>query len=215
MVGSDGVTWMESRGSDITVTWVLPVTVPKEAVMLAVTGATVRAAPLEPGALLMVAVAGVSELQFTVVVRSCVVPLSKVPVEVNCCVTPAGRVGLDGSTSMESSTALVTVRRVWPETPPKAAAMVVEPVEPLAGDAARPLEPAALLIVATPGVDEVQVTAVVRSCLVLSANVPIAANCWLVPRAMLGLSGATSMATRVAAVTVRLEVPDLPPNVAV
>src|SRR6266567_1228409 len=98
MLGSGGVIWMESRGSEITVTWVLPVTTPKEAVMLAVPAATVRATPLEPGALLMVAVAGVSELQVTVVVRSWVVrvvPSEKVPVAVNCCVTPAGKVGAD------------------------------------------------------------------------------------------------------------------------
>jgi hypothetical protein len=34
-----------------------------------------------------------------------------------------------------------------------------------------------LLIVAVPGLLELQVTAVVRSCVVLSENVPVAVNC--------------------------------------
>jgi hypothetical protein len=48
---------------------------------------------------------------------------------------------------------------------PDVAVIVVEPV---AMAEANPFEPAALLIVAMPVLDELQVTAVVRSCVVLS-----------------------------------------------
>ena len=59
----------------------------------------------------------------------------------------------------------VTVSVAIPEMFPDAAVIVVEPA---ATDVANPLEPAALLMVATPPVDEPQVTAVVRFCVVLS-----------------------------------------------
>ena len=59
----------------------------------------------------------------------------------------------------------VTVRTVVPEMLPDIAVIVVKPA---ATDVARPLEPAALLMVATPAADEIQVTDVVRSCVELS-----------------------------------------------
>jgi hypothetical protein len=46
----------------------------------------------------------------------------------------------------------------------------------MATELADPSLPAALLIVAVPVLLELQVTAVVRSCVVLSENVPVAAN---------------------------------------
>jgi hypothetical protein len=61
-----------------------------------------------------------------------------------------------------------------PVTLPDVAVMVVVPA---ATAVARPLDPAALLIDATPVLDEYQVTAVVRICVVLSENVPVAENC--------------------------------------
>ena len=59
----------------------------------------------------------------------------------------------------------VTVSVAALEIPPDAAVIVVEPA---ATEVANPLEPAALLMVATPAADELQVTAVVRFCVVLS-----------------------------------------------
>ena len=59
----------------------------------------------------------------------------------------------------------VIVRAAVPDMLPDVAVIVVKPA---ATDVAKPLEPAALLMVATPAVDEFQVTAVVRSCVVLS-----------------------------------------------
>jgi hypothetical protein len=66
------------------------------------------------------------------------------------------------------------VNAVAPVLPPKIAVMVTAPV---ATDEAFPIDPAALLIVATDVFEEPQVADVVRSCVVLSEYVPVAANC--------------------------------------
>jgi hypothetical protein len=73
--------------------------------------------------------------------------------------------GLVGETWIDTSVAEVTVSMVLPDLPPNVAVIVVEPE---ATTVARPLEPAVLLIVAAAGSDELQVTAAVRSWLVLS-----------------------------------------------
>ena len=71
-----------------------------------------------------------------------------------------------GASHVKVTTPLpVTVSVAVSETLPDVAVIVVEPA---ATDVAKPLEPAALLIAATPEADEFQVTAVVRSCVVLS-----------------------------------------------
>jgi hypothetical protein len=59
---------------------------------------------------------------------------------------------------------LVTLRVVDAETPPTAAVIVVVPS---ATEVARPFVPAALLMVATEVTDDVQVAAIVRSCVLL------------------------------------------------
>jgi len=71
---------------------------------------------------------------------------------------------------MDTRVAEVTVRVVFPETLPNAAATVVEPAET---DVASP----ALSIVVTPIFEELHVTCVVRSCLLLSEKIPVAVNC--------------------------------------
>jgi len=73
--------------------------------------------------------------------------------------------GLIGVTAIEDSVAFVTVSVVAPETAPRVAVMVVEPA---ATDAASPLEPAALLTVATGKDEELHVTNDVIICVVLS-----------------------------------------------
>ena len=78
---------------------------------------------------------------------------------------PVAVLGLVGVIAMDTSNAGVTVRAVDPDMLPDVAVIVVEPV---ATEEADPLEPAALLIVAATRADELQVTAVVRSCVVLS-----------------------------------------------
>ena len=78
-------------------------------------------------------------------------------------------------------------------------------VVPVASEVTSSLEPAVLLIVATDCDDELQLTKVVSTCVVLSENVPVAVNCSVVPGAMLGFAGVTAIERSVAE-----EVPDPP-----
>ena len=84
---------------------------------------------------------------------------------VNCRVVPFAILGVVGVTVIVDRIAAVTVSVVLPETPPKVAVIVVVPA---ATDVAKPCEPPALLIVATPAAEELQATWVVRSCVVKS-----------------------------------------------
>lgn len=99
-----------------------------------------------------------------------------------------------------------TVIVVVPETPEKTALMVVEPIE-----TEEAIPPA--LIVATPALDDPQVTSDVTSRVVLFDNVPVAENCWVVPTGMAGFMGVTAIDTTVAVVSV--VVPETPVKVAV
>ncbi len=81
--------------------------------------------------------------------------------------------GLVGVISRETSVAGVTVSVVDPDIEPDAAVIVVEPA---ATGVASPIEPAVLLIFAIDVADEVQATDVVRFCVVLSENIPVAMN---------------------------------------
>ena len=104
------------------------------------------------------------------------------------------------------------VRVVLPDTASKVALMLVLP-EPT--EVAKPLEPAALEIVAIPGTEEAQVTDVVRSSVVPSEKVPVAINCWVVPAAMLGFGGVRASETKTGLVTVKVVLPDIASRVAV
>ena len=79
----------------------------------------------------------------------------------NCSVCPLGTEGADGVTAIDTRVAVVTVMVVDPVTLPEAAVMVVVPT-PVA--VARP--PAE--IVATVAAEELQVTVVVRFCVLPS-----------------------------------------------
>ena len=80
-------------------------------------------------------------------------------------VVPLAMLGSAGVIAIEASVAGVIVSVVDPEMPPDAAVIVVVPA---AADAARPFEPAALLMVATAVFEEAQVTEAVRFWVVLS-----------------------------------------------
>ena len=82
--------------------------------------------------------------------------------------------GLTGVTVIATSAAGVTVNVVLPEISPDVAVTVVMPA---ATDVASPLKPTALLMVATVGTEEVQVTDNVRSCVGPAVYVPVAINC--------------------------------------
>src|SRR4029077_18907238 len=107
--------------------------------------------------------------------------------------------GLGGVTWIDASVAAVTASDTAGDTiPPRVALTLVDPM-PAAG--ASPVEPDALLIVATAGSEDDQVTVWVRSDVVLSVYVPVAVNCCVRPFAMLALGGATWIDTRLAGVT--------------
>ena len=103
----------------------------------------------------------------------------------------------------------VTVSVVFPETFPDAHVIMVVPT-PTA--VANPFDPAALLIVATPVVAELQVTDAVIFCVVLLEKVPVAVNICVAPFAIEGLPGVTAIDTNVAAVTVSVVDPDILPD---
>jgi hypothetical protein len=92
--GFAGVTAMETRV--ITVSFVLPITVPLVAWMVLVPPASAVARPPVE----MVAVPGVSEAQVTLEVISFVELSLNEPVAVNCCVAPALMLGFGGVTAM-------------------------------------------------------------------------------------------------------------------
>jgi len=82
----------------------------------------------------------------------------------------------------------LTVSVVNPEMPLSAAVIVVVPVAPAV---ASPV----LLMLATLVAEEVQVTVEVMSLLLLSPNVPVAVNCWVPLKAIVGLAGDTVIPT--------------------
>jgi hypothetical protein len=116
--------------------------------------------------------------------------------------------GVGGVIARLTKVAPETVSVVVPDLPPVAAVIVVLPV---ASVVAKP----AALIVATLVVDDVHVACVVRSCVVLSENVPVAVNCCVVPSAFVGFVGVTAIEDNVAAVMVRVVARLSAPTVAV
>src|ERR1700751_797544 len=120
--------------------------------MLAGPTPAAKARPFEPAALLTVATVGSEELQVTSAVRSWVELSVYTPVAVNCSLRPAALAGLGGVTWMDARVAAVTPSDTAGEViAPRVALMLVDPT--VAADA-RPLEPDALLIEATPGLDD-------------------------------------------------------------
>ncbi len=70
-------------------------------------------------------------------------------------------------------------------------------------------------MVAAAGFEELHSTEAVMSSVLLSLKVPVAANCLVVPTAMLELAGVTARETKVAPVTVREALPVTEPEAAV
>ena len=186
----DGCVGSIAGGAEVTVKGVDPEILPDAALIVVCPAATEVASPLEPAALLMVATAVLDELQVTEAVRIFMVLSVYFPVAINCCVVPLAILGFAGVTCMDTSGAEVTVKTVEREILPDAA--VIE-VCPAATEVASPLEPAALLMVAAAVFHELQVTEAVKSCVVLLPYFPVAVNCCVVPLAIFGFVGVTSM----------------------
>jgi hypothetical protein len=98
---------------------------------------------------------------------------------------------------------------------PLAARVAVMTLVPVATAVAKPAVAPEATMVAVAGVAEAQVTWLVRFCVVLLENVPVAVNCWVNPAAILGNAGVTAIDVNVAAVTVTVAVPTTVPLVAV
>jgi hypothetical protein len=208
-LGLLGVIEIETSVVGVTVKIIEPEMPPDVAVIVVEPAAAEVANPLEPAVLLIAATAEVDELHVTDAVRSCVVLSEYVPDAVNCFVVCVAMLGLVGFTAMDTSVAGVTVSKVEPAMFPDVAVIVVEPA---ASDVANPFEPDELLIAATDAVDELHVTVAVRSCVVLSENVPVATNCWFVFLTMVGLVGVMAIDTSVADVTVTVVEPEMFPH---
>ena len=99
-----------------------------------------------------------------------------------------------------------------PETPFQEAVIVVVP---MASEVTSPLEPTVLLNVATACDDELQLTKVVSTCVVVSENVPMAVNCSVAPMYILEFAGVTLRDVIIAEVTVRVVELEMIPDEAV
>ena len=116
--------------------------------------------------------------------------------------------GLLGLTVIETRWAVEMVSVVESLTDPIAAVMIVVPFT-------RPEASPMLLTVAALGFEELHNAEAVTSWVLLSLNVPVAVNCFVVPGAVAALTGVTVKEIRAAAVTVRWALPLTDPEVAV
>ena len=204
MLGTAGVTAIETNAAGVTVRLVDPETFPDVAVAVVVPTATLLARP----ALLMVATPLSPVLQTAEFVMSRVLPSLYVAVAANCCVVPFANDELAGATAIDSRFGVVTVRRVEPDVDPDVAVIVVVP---WVADAARPV----FDTLATDDIEDVHVAELVKSWVLPSLYVPVAVNCWVRPAARVGLAGVTAIEVKVGGVTVRPVDPLTVPDVAV
>jgi hypothetical protein len=98
--GALAVTIIDSNAAAPIFSVALPETLPDVAVMTVDPTATDVASP---EAAFTVAVAGVPELQLTLLVKSVVLLSLNVPVALNCCVRPSGMPGAPGVTAIDSN----------------------------------------------------------------------------------------------------------------
>jgi len=95
--------------------------------MVAVPGAMAVAIPLEPVPLLTVATLAAEELHVTSAVTSITVSSERIPAAVNCWLDPRGMFKSNGSTSIVTMVAGITVSRVLPDIIPNVAVIVAVP----------------------------------------------------------------------------------------
>lgn len=195
---------MDESVALLTVTVVVPLIPEAVAVMVTLPSFLPLTTPVER----MEAICGLDDFHVKPLRLLVVLPSLKVPMAVNlsnvcCCI-----LGLAGLMAMLTRSTAATVRPVEPLMEPEVAVMVTLP--------AATLETSPwLLMVARVGSEELHSTETVMSWVLLSLNVPVAVNCFVVPMAMLELLGVTAIETRVAAVTVSEAVPLTDPEVAV
>lgn len=147
-----GATAIDTSVAPVTVSVALPVTDPEVAEMVATPAAKPLAIPKESTEAVPVA-----EDDQVTDVSNCVLPSSKLPVAVNCCVVPCAIDTGFGLTLIETRFAGTTVRVLESVNDPTLAVIVVEPAATVV---TRPL----LSTVATEVEDEIQMTPLARSC---------------------------------------------------
>ena len=148
-----GVTAIESSVAPETMSDAVPLTEPEVAVMVVLPVPVLAASPVESIAATEVA----EELQVTSG-NNCVLPSSKVPTALNCCVVPSAMVGVAGLTEIETKCAATTVRVAVSVKLPTVAVIVVVPAPVVVAS------PEALMV-ATEFVDEFHDIPVIRSAL--------------------------------------------------
>jgi len=132
--------------------------------------------PLKPAALSMVATDASEDIHVADDVKFCVEESEYVPVALNCCFVPRETLAAPGLTVIDISVSSVTFSVAVPVFPETGSTAVIV-VSPAANEMANPLEPAALLTVATAMSEDVHVTDDVKSCVVRFKYIPVAVNC--------------------------------------
>jgi hypothetical protein len=120
---------------------------------------------------------------------------------------PIAKDALAGVTAIATSTACPTLSVAEPLIAPDVAVMIAVPTP-------CPLANPPLAMPATVE-DEFQLTELVRSCVLPSLYVPVAANCWLAPLTIDAFPGLTDNDTRTGNVTANVAEPVIVPEVAV
>ena len=167
-----GVTPIETRVADVTVSFVDALMLPDAALIVVLPEAIVVANPAE----LIVATAAVEDVQMTELVTSCMLPSLKVPAALNCCICPVATVGFGGMTVSETRVAGLTVVSAEPVMLPDVAIIFAVPA---LSACARPEALTEMVV----GALELHVTDEVMSREVPLLNSPSALNCCEVPLA--------------------------------
>lgn len=120
VLGLAGVTAIALSVAEVTVSIAVPVTEPDFALIVTVPAAIPVANPVESTTAVFV-----SEDDQAAAVSTCVLPSSKEPLAVNCCLVPFAIVAGEGVTAIEIRWAATTVRVVLSVNEPNVAVMVV------------------------------------------------------------------------------------------
>jgi len=197
-----GVIDMEDKVAEVTVKVVLPEILPEVAVMAVTPTETAVARPVLATT---VAADVFEELQVTCVVISKLVPSAYVPMAVNWERNPRGTLRLPGVTDIKDKVeGFTTLMVALPDILPEVTILISEAVitaEPGPRAVAKPL----LLTVSADGLDELQLTCVVRSWLVPLVYRPVAVNCWVEFTGMTRVAGPTDTEASVTEAGVLLE----------
>jgi hypothetical protein len=151
MLEFPGATASETSVALLTVREALPVTPPEAALMVLLPLPTAVANPAE-----LTVATPVADEDHVTDVSSCVLPSSKLPTALNCCVVPSAIVGLAGLTAIEIRCAATTVKVEESENDPTVAVMVVLPAPTV-------VTTPVLLTVATEVEEELQVMPLTKS----------------------------------------------------